>query len=286
MPEWLNIIIRSFVSLIYLFFLTKLIGKRQLSQLTIFEYIVGIIIGEVAGFVATDMDGPMLYGLMAMTIYAVFPVLIRWIALKSKAVRNFVDGNGTILIKDGKVLEDNLKKERMTVEELMEQLRLKNAFKVADVEFAVMEANGAVSVLLKSQNQPITPKHLGVQVSPSKEPQAVIMDGVIMDEPLATLGLNRQWIKTELEKAGVALENVFLGQADDTGQLYLDLYDDKIQVPKPQLLKLTYAVLKKCQADLEMYALSTQNEQSKKMYEQQAKQLQTIIQSVTPLMTH
>ncbi|GAX89176.1 DUF421 domain-containing protein [Effusibacillus lacus] len=285
MPEWLNITIRSVAAVLYLFLLTRVIGKRQLSQITFFEYIVGITIGSIAGFIATDMDGPVLHGFLALTIFALFPVLIGWLQLKSKTIRNVVDGNATVLIKDGKILEDNLKKERITTEELMEQLRMKNAFKVADVEFAVMEPNGSVSVLLKSENQPLTPKHLGLSVAPVKEPQAVIMDGVIMDEPLATIGFNRKWLKTELEKQGVALENVFLGQVDDNGQLFLDLYDDKIQVPAPQTVKLTYATLKKCQADLELYALSAQNEETKNMYELEASRLKKVVENVTPLMT-
>lgn len=285
MPEWLNIIIRSFVSIIYLFVLTKIIGKRQLSQMTFFEYIVGITVGSIAAVIATDIDGPLIYGLLALTIYGLFPVLVGWVALKSKAFRDITEGKGTVLIKDGKIMENNLKKERMSVEELMEQLRLKNAFKAADVEFAVMEPNGSVSVLLKSQNQPVTPKHLGWAVAPVKEPQAVIIDGKIMDDPLTRLGLNRQWLSTELQKTGVALENVLLAQVDDNGQLYVDLYDDKIKVPQPATVKLTFATLKKCQADLELFALSTQDKQVKQTFEQYSKQLQKIIQQVTPLMS-
>jgi uncharacterized membrane protein YcaP (DUF421 family) len=227
----------------------------------------------------------MFYGLLAITIYGLFPVMTGWLQLKSKRLRNFIDGNATILIKDGKILEDNLKKERLSVEELLEQLRLKNAFKVSDVEFALMEPNGGVSVLLKSQNQPTTPKHLGLTVAPEKEPQTVIIDGVMMDEPLAAIGLNRGWLLTELEKMGVSLENVFLGQVDDNGQLFVDLYDDKMQVASPQTQKRTYYTLKKCQADLEIFALSTQNREAKNMYEQHARLLQGVIERVTPFLT-
>ncbi|RNB92365.1 DUF421 domain-containing protein [Brevibacillus fluminis] len=282
MPDWLNIVVRSIGALVYLFILTKIVGKRQIRQLTYIEYIVGISIGSIAAFMATEMDGPLYHSLIAMTIFALFPILSEYLSLKSKVVRNVVEGNATILIKDGKLLEDNLKKERLTVEDVMEQLRLKNAFKVADVEFALMEASGEVSVLLKSQNQPITPQHLGIEVSPAEEPQAVIMDGVIMDEPLANMGLNRRWINTELAKAGVAVENVFLGQVDKAGELYLDLYDDKLQAPEPQERKLTMATLKKCQSDLELYALSTESEQWKANYTEEAARLQKLIEVLAP----
>ena len=164
MHDMLHIIGRSVIAIVALFLLTKLMGKRQLSQMTFFEYAVGITIGSLAGIVALDLEGNVYHGLVAMLITALFPIVFEWVALKSKIIRDIVDGKTRILIKDGKVLEDNLKKERMTTEELMEHLRLKDAFKVADVEFALMEASGQVSVLLKKDNQPITPKHLGVQV--------------------------------------------------------------------------------------------------------------------------
>ncbi|MBL0386696.1 DUF421 domain-containing protein [Tumebacillus sp. ITR2] len=282
MPEWVTIVIRSMVSIVAVFIFTKMIGKRQLSQMTFFEYTVGIAIGDMAAIIADDVNGPMYKGLLAMSIYALFPILLGWLALKSKIIRNFVEGKGRVLIKNGKVMEENLKKERISTDELLEQLRLKSAFKVADVEFALMETNGQVSVLLKAENQPITPKKMNWQVAPEKEPQAVIMDGTIMDESLATLGMNRRWLKSELDMQGIALENVFLAQVDSNGEMSVDLYDDKLQVPSPQPRPLVYATLKKCQADFELYALSTQNEQAKLLYETGAQQLQEILDELTP----
>lgn len=284
MPDWMNIVVRSVLAFVYLFVLAKLIGKRQISQLTYIEYIVGISIGSIAAFMATEMDGPLYHSLIAMAIFAGFPILLEFFSLKSKKLRDLVEGNPTILIKDGKVLEDNLKKERLSVEDLMEHLRMKDVFRVADVEFALMETSGDVTVLLKAENQPVTPKQMNLRVSPAEEPQAVIIDGVIMDEPLATLGLNRNWLKAELAKAGVALENVFLGQVDKAGGIYFDLYDDKLQVPQSMEMPLTYVTLKKCQADLELYALATKNQSMKQIYTDQARTLQQLIQDVTPLL--
>ncbi|USG67245.1 DUF421 domain-containing protein [Brevibacillus ruminantium] len=284
MPDWLMIVFRSIGAVAYLFILTKIIGKRQIKQLTYIEYIVGITIGSIAAFMATEMDGPLYHSLIAMAIFTLFPYMFEWLAMKSKILRDLFEGTSTVLIKDGKILEDNLKKERWTNEDLMEQLRIKNVFRVADVEFACMETSGELSVLLKSQNAPVTPQQLNLQVAPAEEPQSVILDGVIMDEPLSNLGLNRRWVRMELEKAGVALENVFLGQVDKGGQLYLDLYDDKLKVNAPQELKLTYAQLKKCQADLEMFALSTKNEQQKRIYQRDAEELQRVIDQVMPLL--
>ena len=284
MPDWLNIALRTIGSLVYLLILTKIIGKRQIKQLTYIEYIVGITIGSIAAFMATEMDGPAYHSLIAMGIFALFPVVMEWLSLKSKKLRDFFEGKSTVLIKEGKILEDNLKKERLTAEDLMEQLRIKNVYKIADVEFALMETSGEISVLLKSQNQPITPKLMEWSVAPVEEGQVIIMDGVIMDEPLATAGLNRRWVRTELQKAGVALENVFLAQVDKGGELYLDLYDDKIKVPQAQAMKQTFATLKKCQADLELFALDTKNERMKLCYQRDSEELQDVIDQVKPFL--
>jgi len=283
-PDLTNIVFRSLVSFLALFLFAKIIGKRQLSQITFFEYTVGIAIGNMAAIIADDLKEPLYKGLVPMLVYTLLPVLMSLLALKSKTARNFMEGKPRVLIKEGKIQEDNLKKERISTDELLELLRSKSAFKAADVEFALLESNGNMSVMLKSENQPITPKRIGLTVAPEAEPQTVIMDANIMDEALATMGRNRNWLKGELEKQGVTVENVFLGQVDTNGELYLDLFDDKLQIPEPQNLKLTYTTLKRVQADLELYALSTQNEQAKQDFEQSSITLQKLIEELNPFL--
>jgi len=285
-PDWLEVTIRTLVAIIVLFSMTKLLGKRQISQLSFFEYITGITIGSLAAYVSLDLQMHWYLGLISLGVWVAISLGIEFLQLKSKKARDFIDSKPTVLIKDGKVLEDNLKKERLTTDELMEQLRGKDVFKAADVEFAVIEPNGDVNVMLTRENQPLTPKHLGIKVGPEQEPQTVIMDGKIMDEPLATLGLSRAWLHTELEKLGVTAENVFLGQVDAYGQFYADLFDDKLKVPEPQMKAELYATLKKCEADLEMFGLSTESKEAKAMYEQCTKQLQAVISDVKPVLHH
>nr|WP_216855665.1 DUF421 domain-containing protein [Paenibacillus qinlingensis] len=264
--------------------MTKLLGKRQVTQLSFFEYITGISIGNLAAYISLDTDTKWYLGLVAIGVWVLCTLGIEFLQLKSKKSRDFIDSKGTILIRDGKVMEDNLKKERLTSDELMEQLRKRSVFKVADVEFAIMEPSGEINVLLTRENQPLTPKHLGIKVAPEKEPQAVIMDGVIMDEPLATLGFSRAWLNSELVKIGVTVENVFLGQVDSYGQLFVDLYDDKITVPVPQEKASLFATLKKCEGDLMLYGLSTNNKKAKGMYEQCSKQMEDILAQLEPIL--
>ena len=182
---------------------------------------------------------------------------------QEQKARDFIDFKSTVLIKDGKILEDNLKKEKLSADELMQQLRQKNVFQVADVEFAIMEPSGEINVLQTRENLPLTPKDLGIQVAPEKPGQVVIMDGEVMDEPLRVAGFNHGWLVEELDKQGAKIKDVFLAQVDTYGQLTVDLYDDQIQVPQNEERKLLYANLKKCQADLELFSLSTKSKKAK-----------------------
>ena len=284
MPEWLNVAWRSLVTLAVMLLLTRLLGRKQLSQMTFFHYVVGITAGSIAAFIFTELEGNFMLGMTALIIWMLIPLALEWATLKSKRVRDWVEGKGMVLIKDGKVLEDNLKKVHLTSDELLEQLRSKNAFRVADVEFAVMEPNGKLSVLLRKENHPLTPKHLGVKVPNEQEPQTVIMDGNIMDEPLATIGLNREWLRAELDKLGVTLENVYLAQVDANKQLYVDLYDDNLKVPEPKQREQLWATLKKCAADLETFGLSTEDPEVKKMYEGCAMIMKNVLQQVEPFL--
>ncbi len=282
MPEWLEVIWRTLFAVIVLFFLTKLLGKRQVSQLSFFEYITGITVGSLAAYISLDTDKTWHLGVIALIVWIAFSLGIEYLQVKSKKARDFIDFKSTVLIKDGKILEDNMKKERLTTDELLAELRKKDVFKVADVEFALMETDGAINVLLTRENQPLTPKHLGVKVAPEQATQAVIMDGKIMDEPLDTLGLTRGWLQGKLEELNLTAENVFIGQVDSYGELTVDLYADSVTVPQPQEKPQLYALLKKCEADLELFSLSTNNEQAKKMYGQCSEQLQGLLKQLKP----
>ncbi|PJN87793.1 DUF421 domain-containing protein [Bacillus sp. mrc49] len=280
MPNWLEIIMRSLFFLMVLFLITKVLGKKQLSQLSFFEYVTGITIGNVGAELATKVEGNIIHGVLSILVFALAPFLAGSISLKSKTFRDLVEGKASVFIKDGKVMEDNLKKEKYTIDELLALLRKKDVFDVSEVEFALLEANGDFSVMLKKQNQPLTPKDLNIPVAAVKEPQTVVMDGLILDEPLSTIGLNRNWLHTEIDKLGVTLENVFLAQANSNGELTVDLFDDRLKIPSPQEKPLLLATLKKCQADLELFALGTDSKEAKEMYSKNSVKLQKAIDDV------
>lgn len=284
MPQWLEVVLRTLCAVVVLFLMTKVLGKRQVSQLSFFEYLTGITIGSIAAYISLDLEANWYLGLIGLGVWVGCSLLIEFLQLKSKKARDFIDFKATVLIKDGKILEDNLKKERLTTDELMEQLRKKDVFQVADVEFAIMESSGEINILQTRENLPLTPKDLGIQVAPEKVAQVVVMDGKVMDEPLRVAGFNQGWLVEELDKQGAKIKDVFLAQVDAYGQLTIDLYDDQIQVPKNEERKLLYANLKKCQADLELFSLSTKSKKAKKMYEDCSKKIEKIIAEVKPIL--
>ena len=282
MPDWLTLLLRSISLVFIILILTKYLGKKHISQLSIFDYINGFVVGGIVAIVAVHREVNYWHGLMALFVWFIIPYIIDLLGLKVKAIREFIHGKSKVIIKDGKIMEENLKKELFSADDLLVHLRDRNIFHVADVEFALLEPTGKISVLPKAEKRPLTAEDIDLNVAPKKEPQTVIMDGKMLLESLAILNLNPRWLETELAKLNVSIENVFLGQVDHDGQLTVDLYDDQITVPEPTEKPLLLATLKKSQADLELFALATENERSKKMYERNAQKVAKVIQLLEP----
>ncbi len=282
MSDWIEILFRTTSLFLIVLGLTRIMGKRQITRLTPFHFISYSVIGFLAVLISTKLIDNLILGFVALSAWVSFYLIIDFLSLKSKLIHDWVNGRETILIKDGKVMEESLKDVRLTGEELLRELRAKNAFNLVDVEFAVLETTGELNVLLKPDKTPVTPYSLGKRVSPKEAPQTVILDGNILDEPLSTMGLNRGWINTELEKLGVSLDNVFIGQVDSSGDFYVDLFDDAIQVPQPQVKEMIYSNLEKSQADLVTYSLETQDTRAKNMYGVNADKLKVLIEKLEP----
>jgi uncharacterized membrane protein YcaP (DUF421 family) len=283
LPEWIETILRSFFVVIILFTISKLLGKKKIGELGLFEFLSGI---AIAGISTVVILGNEMFLKGAISIFIIFIVLllIDVIAIKSKSFHDFVKGTSTTFIKDGKVLEDNLKKERYTADELFSALRQKNIFNIADVEYAQLEASGDLSVLPKKESIPVTPKDMKIPTANAKEPYTVIMDGQILDEDLGKTGKTRQWLNVELEKLGVLLENVYIGQVDSYGELTVDVYDDTLNIASPQERPLLMAMLKKSQADLELYSLSTDCDKAKEMYKRNGEKMKNLVKKLEPFL--
>jgi uncharacterized membrane protein YcaP (DUF421 family) len=282
MPEGVDILLRSLALFLLIFLLIRLMGKKHPAKMSPFSFVVYSVIAVITALTALKVIENLVLGLIALAVWGLLPVALDYLAARSKTLHDMLHGKATVLIKQGKINEDNLKQVRLTAEELLQSLRLRDAFSVADVEFAVLETTGDLNVLLKSDRKPITPKQLEWQVLPQAEPQTVILDGNIINEGLTAMGLNHRWLEEELEKAGVALENVFVGQVDSSGEMYLDLFDDAVELPQPKVRELLYAGLEKAQADLTKFSLEVEGEEAKNMYADQAGKVRELLQRLRP----
>lgn len=230
MPEWLQVGLRTIAAVLILFLMTRLLGKRQVSQLSTFEYITGITIGNLAAYLSLGAASHWSLGLVAICVWVALSLSIEWMQLKSKRARDLIDGRATVIIQNGRILDKNLRKERITPDELLEMLRKSNVFNIDTVEFAILDTSGELNVLLKKEHLPITPRDIGLTVAPESVPMTVIMDGKILKEALMKVGLNEDWLIAKLKLLGTSYEQIYLAQVDSQNKLYLDPYDSKIHV--------------------------------------------------------
>lgn len=282
MKSWLIILFKSIILFFLTLVITKYIKKKTLSRSTPFDVISYVIIAIIISLTSLNIVKNIYFGLITLAVWVLMPIILDFASMKSKSIYNIIHGKERVLIKNGKIMEDNLSKERITGQEFLELMRSKNAFNLADVEFAVIETSGDINVSLKADKKPVTSYDLGKKVAPKAEPQTVILDGNILNEGLINAGLNHSWLTTQLETKGVTLENVFLGQVDSSGDLYVDLFDDMIQVPKTQVKEMLYASIKQSQADLMSFSLDCDNEDAKNMYSENAKKLNKILHKLEP----
>jgi uncharacterized membrane protein YcaP (DUF421 family) len=282
MREWIEIVLRSAGLFFIVLFATRLMGKRNIVRITPFRFVSYIVAAVIAGLISVNLITNLAFGLLALAVWVLLPIGLEYLSIKSKWIHEIINGKETVLIKHGKIMEQSLLQTRLTGEELLRELRSKNAFNLADVEFAVMEDTGDINVLMKSDKQPVSSFNLGRKVAPQAEPQTIILDGTILNEPLFSLGFNKEWLGIQLESTGVSLDNVFIGQVDSSGDLYLDLFDDSVELPQPKVKEMLYANFEKTQADLMSFALETQNETAKKMYSQHAETVKQITEKLKP----
>ncbi len=282
MPDLAVVCIRGLIGFFLLLVLARLMGKKHINQITYFEYIVGITIGGIAAELTFNPDIRMSNFIMSMFLWTLLPILISKMNMKSYRSRILLEGNPTFLIKNGQILEKNLKEENMTLEELMIHLRQKNVFEISDVESAIMETSGQVSVMTKSDLQPLTPKDMGMTMEQEHQPRLVIIDGSVMEKSLNDYGYTKEWLSGEIMKQGARdFKDVFLAQIDSMGNVYVDLYNDKLKIPPIKQKLLAAAAIKQLQGNLTSFALQTENADAKKMYQSYAKQMDQLLDEMT-----
>ena len=214
-------IISSTIAIIALFILARIMGKKQMSQLNFFDYVIGITIGSIASEYAVVRDIHLAEGLTALVVVSLFSILVSYISVKSYRGRKILDGTPVILIENGKIMERNMQKVKLNINDLLEECRQKNIFDIADVEFAILETSGRLSILPRSQNRPLTPKDMKISTAYEGLCANVVIDGKVIEEHLAAINLDIAWLNTELSSQGIMdCSDVLLAYIDTMGALH------------------------------------------------------------------
>ncbi len=205
MKELLCVALTSLFSIVALFFLTRLMGHKQVSQLNIFDYIVGITVGSIAAELATELESPE-RPFVAMVIYCGAALAISFISMKSTAARRFLTSSPAVLMKGGVIYRGALKRARLNINDLIAQARCQGYFDLADIKIAVLEENGKISFLQKDDKAPVTACDMGLSAEKKTLGYDVVMDGKIMADNLRGCGRNETWLRAELKKQGFKSE--------------------------------------------------------------------------------
>lgn len=230
--DLLKVTFTSLGSIIVLFILTKVMGKRQMSQLSMFDYINGITIGSIAAEMATALEQDYRMPLLAMVIYAVVATGVSILDSKSMIARRLLTGKPLVLYNDGNIYKKNLKKSLMDVSEFLSECRIGGYFDLSQIETAILEPNGRISFIPKSDCRPVSPADLNLSPQQEKMLANVVMDGKIMQENLKAMGKDELWLNKVLASMGVkTAEDIFLATCgiDNTLKVY---YKIESEVPK------------------------------------------------------
>ena len=216
------VVIRTLILYTLVIVALRLMGKREIGQLQPFELVVIIMISELAAIPTENVGIPLLSGIIPILVLLLTSLTLAWVSLKSETARTIICGSPSILIQRGKILEDELRKNRYNLTDLLEELRIKNVPNIADVEFAVLETNGQLSVFPKSQKRPTIPEDFKIPTQFEGLPITLIMDGKLNSTNLQQSNKDLAWLKRELKKQSIhKIENVFLASLDSAGALFV-----------------------------------------------------------------
>lgn len=236
MKDILMILLRTIFFIIVLFFLTKLMGKKQISQLNFFDYIIGITIGNIVSDISLDLEKSIFKGLVCLLSYGLFSYFVSYATLKSIKLRRFFNGVPTILIENNKIIEGGLKKSKLDINELLAEARSQGYFKIEDIEYAIMETNGAISFKPISSSSPATKKDVNAKIKKESLVANVIIDSDLLDNNLKQMHKDKKWLDRVLKVQGYNnYDNIMLATLDINDKVVV--YEKNIKSKKNSVLE-------------------------------------------------
>ncbi|MFQ3543141.1 DUF421 domain-containing protein [Halobacillus rhizosphaerae] len=223
-----ELLARLLLSFVALLILTRIMGRKEISQMTFFNFVSAISIGTIGGSLVIDQTLSITRGMIALAGWTVFTIIMGMVDLHSRKARKLINGDPIILIKNGKIIEKALRKTRLDLDSLKVMLRREKVFSLADVEYAVFETNGKLSVMKNTGKQPVTKNDMKMYSSPPAFPAGVemISEGIINEDNLKQLHLTKEWLTQQLKNQGYpSADEIFYAEACPNGKLYIDQTD-------------------------------------------------------------
>lgn len=223
--EFVKYVISAVISFAALFGLTKILGNRQMSQLSMFDYVGSVALGSIAGELAVMSSGEMLGPLVAMITFTALTFIISFLTCKSIILRRFFEGHAVLLYQQGQIYEKNLLRAKMDIDELLANCRINGYFDLEEIHTIYLESNGEISIIPRAAYRPLQPSDLNIEVSPEFPMANVIIDGNIMSKNLQATGKDAKWVDKQLRDKGISnIKDVILAtydQNNDKLNIYL-----------------------------------------------------------------
>ena len=236
MSDFLNICFRTILVLIILFFITKMMGKKQISELNFFDYVVGITIGSIAADISLDIEKNMIAGIAALFIYGFISYIISFISIKSILARRFFIGVPTVLVEKGKIIESGLKKAKIDVNDLLMEARENGYFNLDEIDYALMEVNGNISFLPKEKEKPVTKRDMKIKCSNEGLTVNAIIDSKYMVNNMKAINKDKEWLDHELKVNGYDnYDNILLATIDNNYKV--TIYEKNVNPDKNTVLE-------------------------------------------------
>lgn len=199
-----------------------MMGKREIGQLSPFDFVVTIMIAELAAIPMEMSDVPLWHSVLPLLFLGILEIIVSYATLVSHTLRGIICGHPQVIIKNGVLLRNEMKKARYNLDELFAQIREKGVTDIESVEFAILETSGKLNVLLKSQHRPVTPADLGISTSYEGLPIVLVMDGNVIKKNLKNANLDEKWLHEELKKRDLTAKNVLLATLSTDGRLFVN----------------------------------------------------------------
>ena len=231
---YLSATLKSLFSVIALFLLTKIIGRRQVSQLSLFDYVNGISFGSIAAEMALSKNYEDFFiGLVAMAMYALVALSFDVMSNRSIILRRFFEGVPIVLVENGKIYEKNFTRSKIDLNEFLMRCRSEGYFDMSEIDTAIFEPNGTISIRPKNDSSPVKIKDLNLPVPQDEMPAVVVIDGKIMENNLKSIGYDRIYVEKKLAEMKIAQKDIFFASLNKSGKL--DVYQRTNVFPKDKL---------------------------------------------------